>query len=49
MSKSEIVVPKLHVPGAHMKCYIAKEEDPTTYTSSHADEFAYGQILCRVS
>lgn len=42
MSKSEIVVPKLHVPGARMKRYIAKEEDPTTYTSSHADKFAYG-------
>lgn len=42
MSKSEIVVPKLHVPGAASKQYTVKEEDSTTYTSLHTDKFAYG-------
>ena len=40
-SKSEIVVPQLHLPGAHVKQYTEKE-DHTTYISSHADTFAYG-------
>ena len=38
-----VVVPMpCHLPGAQAKQYTRKEEDSTTYTSSHSDKFAYG-------